>query len=119
MTISLFHNPRCSKSRKTLELLEQYDITPNIVTYLAEPPSAATILRVAGLLNVKVEALLRKCETEFSEALDLPPLDDEAALAQWLHQHPKALQRPIAIDESRGKAVIGRPPENVLELIRQ
>ena len=70
-------------------------------------------------LDVNVAELLRKGEEEFINASDLPHLDDEAAVAQWIHEHPKVLQRPIAIDEASGKAVVGRPPENVLELIRQ
>lgn len=119
MNISLYHNPNCSKSRKTLELLEENGISPNIITYLTEPPSAKSILRVAKALDVKVAELLRKGDEEFTNAADLPQLDDDAALAGWIHEHPKVLQRPIAIDESSGKAVIGRPPENILDLIRQ
>ena len=119
MNISLFHNPNCSKSRKTLELLQKNGITPNIVSYLTEPPDAESILRVAQAMEVNVAALLRKGEEDFKNAADLPPLDDDVALAHWLHEHPKVLQRPIAIDEASGNAIVGRPPENVLELIRQ
>ena len=119
MHISLFHNPNCSKSRKTLELLEENGITPSIVSYLTEPPSAESILRVAKALGVNVAELLRKGEQDFINASDLPHLDDDAALAGWIHEHPKVLQRPIAIDDASGKAIVGRPPENVLELIRQ
>ncbi len=118
MNISLYHNPNCSKSRKTLELLEENGISPNIIAYLTEPPSAKSILRVAQALDVKVAELLRKGDEEFANAADLPPLDDDAALASWIHRHPSVLQRPIAIDEASGKAIIGRPPENVLDLIR-
>jgi arsenate reductase len=119
MNISLFHNPNCSKSRKTLELLEENGVNPNIVSYLTEPPSAESILRVAKALGVSVAELLRQGEEEFINASNLPHLDDEAGLARWIHEHPKVLQRPIVIDEASGKAVVGRPPENVLELIRQ
>ena len=62
-------------------------------------------------------ALLRKGEEDFKNAADLPPLDDDVALAHWLHEHPHVLHRPIALDEASGAAIIGRPPENVLELI--
>lgn len=119
MNISLFHNPNCSKSRKTLELLKENGITPHIISYLTEPPDADSILRIAQAMGVNVATLLRKGEKDFMNATDLPPLDDDVALANWLHEHPKVLQRPIAIDEASGNAVVGRPPENVLELIRQ
>jgi arsenate reductase len=118
MEITIYHNPRCSKSRKTLELIEEAGIDPTIVRYLDSPPSAATVLRLSALLGVRVEELLRKGESGFSEAGNLPPLDDDSALAAWLHRHPQVLQRPIVVDETHGKAVIGRPPENVLALLR-
>jgi len=102
-----------------LELLQKNGITPKIVSYLTEPPDAESILRIAQAMEVNVAALLRKGEKEFENAADLPPLDDDVALAHWLHEHPKVLQRPIAIDETSGNAIVGRPPENVLELIRQ
>ena len=119
MNISLFHNPNCSKSRKTLELLQENGITPHIVNYLAEPPDADSILRIAQAMGVNVATLLRRGEEDFTNAADLPPLDDDVALAHWLHEHPKVLQRPIAIDTASGNAIVGRPPENVLELIRR
>ena len=62
--------------------------------------------------------LLRRGESEFREANDLPDLDDEAALAAWVAAHPIVLQRPIVLDSDRGKAVVGRPPENVADLLR-
>jgi len=118
MSITIFHNPRCSKSRKTLELLQDSGITPTIVEYLNTPPSAATTLRHAQLLGIPVADLLRRGEAEFKEATDLPDLDDDAALAAWLESHPKVIERPIVVDEENNTAVIGRPPENVLEMVR-
>ena len=117
MSITIYHNPRCSKSRKTLELLEQSGVHPTIVEYLQTPPTANATLRHASLLGVRVADLLRRGEDEFKQADDLPDLEDDAALAAWLETHPKVIERPIVIDEENGKAVIGRPPENVLELI--
>ena len=117
MSITIYHNPRCSKSRKTLQLLEDSGVSPRIVEYLANPPSAATTLRHATLLGLPVADLLRRGEAEFKEATDLPDLNDDAALASWLEAHPKVVERPIVVDEANGKAVIGRPPENVLDLI--
>ena len=119
MSIKIYHNPRCSKSRKTLELLEQAGVTPTIVEYLKTPPDAATTLRNANLVGVRVADLLRRGEDEFKQANDLPDLADDAALAAWLEKHPKVIERPIVVDEDAGRAVVGRPPENVLELIGQ
>ena len=119
MSITIYHNPRCSKSRKTLELLEQAGVNPTIVEYLGSPPDAATILSNAKLMGVKVADLLRRGEDEFKQARDLPDLDDDAALAAWLERHPKVIERPIVVDEDSNRAVVGRPPENVLELVGQ
>lgn len=117
MNITIYHNPKCSKSRKTLELIESNGITPKIIEYLAVPPNAATLQRLAKALNLPLADLLRKTESDFRDAADVP-VDDEAALASWLHDHPIALQRPIVVDEDSNRGVIGRPPENVLDLIK-
>jgi arsenate reductase len=117
MSITIYHNPRCSKSRKTLELLELSGVTPTIVEYLNDAPTAAATLRHAALIGVRVADLLRRGEAEFKDASDLPNLDDDEALAAWLEVHPKVIERPIVVDEENDKAVIGRPPENVLELL--
>lgn len=117
MSITIYHNPRCSKSRKTLELLEQAGITPTIIEYLNTPPAAETTLRHARLMGVTVADLLRRGEEEFKQANDLPDLEDDAALAKWLEAHPKVIERPIVVDEANDRAVMGRPPENVLGLV--
>jgi len=119
MSITIYHNPRCSKSRKTLELLVESGITPRIIEYLNTPPSAAATLRNAELIGVSVADLLRRGEPEFKEATDLPDLDDDTALATWLESHPKVIERPIVVDEENNVAIIGRPPENVLEMVKQ
>jgi arsenate reductase len=119
MSITIYHNPRCSKSRKTLELLQQSGVDPTIIEYLSTPPSAATTVRNATLLGVPVSSLLRRGEEEFKTAVDLPDLQDDAALAAWLERHPKVIERPIVVDEATDQAVIGRPPENVLALLEQ
>jgi len=119
MSIIIYHNPRCSKSRKTLQLLEEAGVSPRVVEYLSAPPSAATTLKHAALLGVPVAGLLRRGEADFKDATDLPDLDDDAALAEWLETHPKVIERPIVVDEANNRAVVGRPPENVLELIRK
>jgi arsenate reductase (glutaredoxin) len=117
MTITIYHNPRCSKSRKTLELLQEHGQSPRIVAYLDDAPDAATLLHLSQALSMPVKAILRTQEDDFKSAADKPDLDDDDALAEWLHRHPRVLERPIVIDESTGQAVIGRPPENVLKLL--
>lgn len=117
MTLLIYHNPRCSKSRKTLELIETAGTSPEIVAYLDTPPDGTTILETAKLLEIPVNGLLRRGEAEFREASDLPDLDDDARLAEWLSRHPRVVERPIVVDTARRRAVIGRPPENVLALL--
>ncbi len=117
MNITIYHNPRCSKSRKTLEILENAGIEPRIVAYLDTAPSADELRALAKRLEIPVNGLLRRKESEFREASDLPDLNDDAALAAWLVDHPRVIERPIVVDEGSGKAVIGRPPENVNALI--
>ena len=117
MTIRIYHNPRCSKSRKTLQLIQDAGVEPDIVLYLQAVPSADDIVDVAGRLGLPVAELLRRGESAFREAQDLPSLDDDAALASWLTRNPIVLQRPIVVDTETGRAVIGRPPENVAELL--
>lgn len=114
--VTIYHNPRCSKSRKTLEILEERGTGHRIVEYLQTPPDAAQILDLAARLGMPVQALLRRGEADFKQATDLPDLDDDAALADWLAAHPIVIERPIVVADD-GRAVIGRPPENVLELL--
>ena len=116
MSVTIYHNPRCSKSRKTLEILEEAGTATTIVRYLDEPPSGSRIQAIAGLLGMPVQSLLRRNESVFKEATDLPDLDDEAALADWISRNPKALERPIVVTDDDSRAVIGRPPENAREL---
>ena len=117
MALTIYHNPRCSKSRKTLEIIRDAGVEPNIVLYLEETPSSARIVDVAGRLGMRVADLLRRGESEFKEADDLPDLEDDRALAEWIEAHPKVLERPIVLDDDSGRAVIGRPPENVAALL--
>lgn len=117
MPVTIYHNPRCSKSRKTLEIIEKSGVEPTVVSYLEDPPTADEILVLAGRLGVSVADLVRRGEREFKEADDLPKLGDDPALAAWLADHPIVLERPIVVDTATGKAVIGRPPENVEALL--
>lgn len=117
MSITIYHNPRCSKSRKTLELIRTAGVDPEIVLYLQDTPSAAEIVALADRLGMTVADLLRRGEREFKEATDLPDLDDNAALASWVAAHPVVLERPIVVDTDSGNAIVGRPPENVNGLL--
>ena len=118
MALRIYHNPRCSKSRQTLEIIRGAGIEPEIVLYLERPPSAETIAGLADKLGLQVADLLRRGESEFKTADDLPDLNDNRALAGWLAAHPKVIERPVVVDSGTGKAVLGRPPENVKELLR-
>ena len=117
MAVTIYHNPRCSKSRQTLQLIDDSGTPHTIVRYLEESPDASAILDLASKLGLSVADLLRRGESEFKEATDLPDLSDNAGLADWLAQHPIVLERPIVVNDSTGHAVIGRPPENVLALL--
>lgn len=117
MGLTIYHNPRCSKSRNTLQIIRDAGVEPTIVLYLQATPSATEILALAARLGLAVADLLRRGEDEFKNADDLPGLDDENALATWIAAHPKILQRPIVVDDESGRAVIGRPPENVKVLL--
>lgn len=115
MQVTIYHNPRCSKSRATLALLEERGIEPRIVRYLETPPSAGELKRVLEALGIAPRALLRTGEPEYRE-LDLGRASlDDAALIEAMVTHPKLIERPIVI--SGGRARIGRPPEAVLEIL--
>jgi arsenate reductase (glutaredoxin) len=112
---TIYHNPRCSKSRQTLQLLEQHGIAPGIVLYLDQPPSKKTLKQLLSKLGLPARDLLRKGEDEYRE-LGLADMKlSETALIDAMHAHPKLIERPIVVHGER--AVLGRPPENVLELI--
>ena len=117
MSITIYHNPRCSKSRKTLEIIREQGIEPEIIEYLENPPSPETTLHIAKLLQKHIAELVRTNESEFNEAEDTLALDDDRAIAAWITANPKVLQRPIVLDNENDRAVIGRPPESVLELL--
>lgn len=113
--LTLYHNPRCSKSRGALELLEQRGLAPTIVRYLETPPDVATLKALLGKLGIAPRQLLRSGEDEYT-SLDLanPTLSD-AQLIDAMVNHPKLIERPILV--AGDKAVIGRPPEKVLEIL--
>ena len=115
MRVTIYHNPRCSKSRATLALLEERGIEPHIVRYLDTPPTAAELGKVLKALGIGPRALLRTGEAEYRD-LDLAREElDDAALIEAMVAHPRLIERPIVV--AGGKARIGRPPEAVLEIL--
>lgn len=113
--LTLYHNPRCSKSRSALELLEARGLQATVVRYLETPPSTSELKSLLGKLGITARELLRSGEDEY-KALGLSDTSlSEAQLIEAMVEHPKLIERPILIAGDR--AVIGRPPEKVLELL--
>lgn len=113
--LTLYHNPRCSKSRGALELLEARGLQPTLVRYLETPPSADELKTLLGKLGIAARELLRSGEDEY-KTLGLADASlSEAQLIEAMVRHPKLIERPILV--AGDKAVIGRPPEKVLELL--
>lgn len=114
MSLTIYHNPRCSKSRQTLALLEENGYTPQIVTYLDDTPTADEIQKLLGMLGMaSARELMRTGESIYKE-LGLKLVEDEAKLIAAMVANPKLIERPIVVKDS--KAAIGRPPESVLAL---
>jgi arsenate reductase (glutaredoxin) len=113
--IKIFHNPRCSKSRQTLALLEQQNIEAEIIEYLKTPPTIVQLEEIITMLNIEPRALLRKGESLYKD-LGLADLTlSNEQLLQAMCENPKLIERPIVINN--GKAKIGRPPESVLAIL--
>ena len=114
-TIRILHNPRCSKSRQTLALLEENGVSPEIILYLENTPSSQELSGIAKKLNLSIRDIMRTGEDAYKENnLKDSSLSDEQLLNAMV-ESPKLIQRPIVINGD--KAVIGRPPENVLAII--
>ncbi|MBT5072899.1 MAG: arsenate reductase (glutaredoxin) [Kordiimonadaceae bacterium] len=115
MTVTIYHNPRCSKSRQTLALLEENGINPTVREYLNDVPSAEEIAEILNMLAMEPRDLMRKKEAEYKENnLDNASLNNDDLIAAMM-QFPKLIERPIVIKGS--KAAIGRPPESVLAIL--
>lgn len=113
--VVIYHNPKCSKSRQTLTLLNERGIEPSIVEYLKTPPDAAALDRILRLLGKEPRDLMRKKEAAYAESgADDAGLDRAAQIALMV-SNPKLIERPIVL--ANGKAAVGRPPEDVLEIL--
>jgi arsenate reductase (glutaredoxin) len=111
--LTIYHNPRCSKSRETLALIRRRGFSPRIVEYLRTPPTAAELAEIVAKLGIRPEALVRKGEDIYMANYAGRSLTD----AQWIQamvENPILIERPIVV--AGGKAAIGRPPERVLPL---
>ena len=113
--LTLYHNPRCSKSRGALELLEARGLTPTVVRYLDTPLDASQLRDLLAKLKISARQLLRTGEDEY-KTLNLADNSlSDAQLIDAMAAHPKLIERPILVAGDR--AIIGRPPENVLEIL--
>jgi len=113
--ITMWHNPRCSKSRDTLALLEERGIKAEIVKYLDTPPTKDELIDVLKMLGLSARALMRTKEEIYTE-LNLKEVEDENILIEMMIKYPKLIERPIVIKD--GKAAIGRPIENIMTLLK-
>lgn len=115
MSVIIYHNPRCGKSRQTLQLLQQKGIEPEIIEYLKTPPSAQQLDDILQQLDMEPRELMRKKEAEYkANGLDDTSLDRQALITAMIN-NPILIERPIVI--ANGKAALGRPPEAVLAIL--
>lgn len=116
MSVTLYHNPRCSKSRQALQLLQERGVEPGIVRYLETPPDAAAIERLVKALRLSSARELMRTNEAVYKDLNLKDVTDEAALIRAMAENPILIERPIAV-AADGRARLGRPPERVLEIL--
>ena len=115
MSITIYHNPKCSKSRQTLKLLEEQATGIDVIEYLKNPPTVKKLKEILSLLKISPRDLMRKKETEYKDlGLYNSDLSNEGLIVSMV-KHPILIERPIVL--ANGKAALGRPPENVLNII--
>ncbi len=110
--VTIYHNPRCTKSRQTLKLLKEQGVEPEVVEYLKTPPDAATLQQLLKKLGLTPAELIRRKE---HKALELAETDDPEKLIARMAENPQIIERPIVV--CGRKACLGRPPENVLDIL--
>ena len=113
--LTIYHNPRCSKSRQTLQIIKDHGIQPIVVEYLKAPLKISELDNISKLLNKRPKDFVRKSEADFKENKIQNIIENDAELINGMVKFPKIIERPIVLYGDR--AVIGRPPENVLELL--
>ena len=117
MKLTIYHNPQCSKSRNTLSLIKEQGRHPEIVLYLENVIAAEDILNIANLLGSPVRDIVRSNKKDYLKENNYPLGGNNIELSIWLAKNPKVLQRPIVVNNSNSKAIIGRPPENLYEIL--
>ena len=115
MSITIYHNPKCSKSRQTLKLLEEQATGIDVIEYLKNPPTVKKLKEILSLLKIPPRELMRKKETEYKELMLSNSNLSDKDLIESMVKHPILIERPIVL--ANGKAALGRPPENVLNII--
>ena len=113
--ITIYHNPRCSKSRQTLALLNEKGIEPTVIEYLRDPPDAPTLTALIRMLGIRAIDLVRKKEDPYTKLGLAEKQDDDASLIKAMVEHPILIERPIVVKGK--KAALGRPPEKVLKIL--
>ncbi|MCZ6619003.1 MAG: arsenate reductase (glutaredoxin) [Gammaproteobacteria bacterium] len=113
--VTIYHNPRCSKSRQTLTLLEEHGIVPEVIEYLQTPPDPRELGEILALLEFAPRELMRKKEAPYTELNLADTSKSEAELIDAMVNNPILIERPIVVVD--GKAAIGRPPERVLAIL--
>ncbi len=113
---TIYHNPRCSKSRQTLQILRDRGIEPSIVEYLKTPLQKDELKKISTSLGFRPKEFVRKNESDFKERNLVNHLEDDDKMIEAMAAYPKIIERPIVV--LKDKAVIGRPPDNVLKLIK-
>ena len=113
--VTIWHNPRCSKSRNAVALLEEKGVEAEVVKYLETPPTKEELKEILKMLGLSARELMRTKEDIYKE-LGLKEVEDEEALIEAMVAHPKLIERPIVIKD--GKAAIGRPIENIVEILK-
>ena len=116
MQATIYHNPKCTKSRETLKLLEINGIEPIVIEYLKTPPSQSELVKLIKKLGIEPRALLRTKEPEYKLASLANPKLSDAAILRAMVKYPKLIERPIVVVGS--KAALGRPPENILKILK-
>lgn len=113
--VTLYHNPRCSKSRQTLTLLRDQNIEPKIIEYLKDPPDSTTLKKIIKMLGISPVDLIRKKEPAYKELGLADQTHDDDALIQAMADHPALIERPIVVKGSQAR--LGRPPQDVLDIL--
>jgi arsenate reductase (glutaredoxin) len=116
MGVTIYHNPRCSKSRQTLDLLKENGVEPDVIEYLKSPPDAPTLDRILTMLGKQPREVMRKGEAPYRALGLADPTKSRQDLIRAMVENPVLIERPIVVKDGK-KAALGRPPEQVLEIL--